>query len=183
MERALTEGQGGAQRYARRSPLWPTRRRKPTQFTQVRPGALGPCRKQDGSGGARSSSKSWHGRPRKARQPIGEVAEAAKHLGALAYLHDTRKAIEAYQTATRLDPDDASSWIFLGRSYLQAGNLASAQLALEQALEAADRTGNEREQGLAQLRIGDLRISQGDLSAALGAYTAHAIAEKLVARA
>jgi tetratricopeptide (TPR) repeat protein len=110
-----------------------------------------------------------------------DAAEAARNLGAIAYLNDTAKAIEAFRTATELDPEDASSWIFLGRLYLQAGNLSSAEIALEEAREASDRTGNERNQGLAQLRIGDVRMLQGDLSGALDAYSkSRAIAEKLV---
>jgi tetratricopeptide (TPR) repeat protein len=112
-----------------------------------------------------------------------EAAEAARNLGAIAYLSDTAKSIEAYRTATELDPDDASSWIFLGRLYLRAGNLSSAELALEQARKAADRTGNERDQGLVQLRLGDVRMPQGDLTGALEAYgKSFAIAEKLAAQ-
>jgi tetratricopeptide (TPR) repeat protein len=68
-----------------------------------------------------------------------EAAEAARHLGALAYADDTQKAIEAYSTATRLDPDDPWSWIFLGRLHQRAGNLVAAERAFEQARDAADR--------------------------------------------
>ena len=34
-----------------------------------------------------------------------EAAEAARNLGAIAYLNNTAKAIEAYRTATELDPE------------------------------------------------------------------------------
>lgn len=53
---------------------------------------------------------------------LHEAAEAARHLGALASLDDTVKAITAYATATRLDPDHTWSWIFLGRLSQQAGS-------------------------------------------------------------
>ncbi len=52
---------------------------------------------------------------------LREAAEAARHLGALTSLGSTQKAIVAYATATRLDPDHVWSWIFLGRLYQQVG--------------------------------------------------------------
>ena len=52
---------------------------------------------------------------------LQEAAEAARHLGALAYLDNTPKAIEAYATATRLDPGHTWSWIFLGRLHRASG--------------------------------------------------------------
>jgi tetratricopeptide (TPR) repeat protein len=92
---------------------------------------------------------------------IGEAAEAARHLGALAYLSDTRKAIEAYEKATQLDPDDTWSWIFLGRLYLQAGSLAAAEQAFQKARDAAERAGNERDVMVADIDLGDVRVAKG----------------------
>ena len=76
---------------------------------------------------------------------LQEAAEAARHLGALAYLDDTRKAIEAYATATRLDPDHTWSWISLGLLHQRAGSLSQAEQALEQAQRAAERSSHERD--------------------------------------
>jgi len=75
---------------------------------------------------------------------LKEAAEAARHLGALAYLDDTKKAIEAYPTATRLDPDHPWSWLFLGRLHRQAGDLPAAEQAFRRAREAAEHAGDER---------------------------------------
>ena len=74
-----------------------------------------------------------------------EAAEAARHLGALAYLDNTQKAMKAYQTATELDPDDTWSWILLGRLYQRAGNLAFAEESFQRARQVAERAGNDRD--------------------------------------
>jgi hypothetical protein len=103
---------------------------------------------------------------------LQEAAAAARHLGALAYLDSTQKAIEAYATATRLDPEHVWTWIFLGLLHQRAGSLAQAEHAFEQAQEAAIRTGNERDQSVAQACLGDVRLAQGSLSEALAAYEA-----------
>ena len=101
---------------------------------------------------------------------LREAADAARYLGALAYLDDTKKAIDAYETATRLDPDDTWSWIFLGLLHQRAGSLAQAEHAFDQAREAANRSGHGRDQSVAQAYLGDIRLAQGNLSEALAAY-------------
>ncbi|HYZ26035.1 MAG TPA: tetratricopeptide repeat protein, partial [Geminicoccaceae bacterium] len=112
-----------------------------------------------------------------------EAAAAARHLGALAYLDDTQKAIDAYETATRLDPDDTWSWIFLGRLYQRAGKLAAAEQAFERARVAAERADNERDIGVAYHELGMMRRARGDLTGASDAYQRyHAVAEKLAAQ-
>ena len=96
---------------------------------------------------------------------LQEAAAAARHLGALAFLDSTKKAIEAYETATRLDPDDTWSWIFLGRLYQRAGNLAAAEQAFQEAREAAERAGDERDMMVADHETrDDERGARGDLS-------------------
>lgn len=42
------------------------------------------------------------------------AAEAARHRGALAFLHDTDTAIAAYRRATELDPENADGWNWRG---------------------------------------------------------------------
>jgi tetratricopeptide (TPR) repeat protein len=101
---------------------------------------------------------------------LQEAAAAARHLGALAYLDSTQKALEAYATATRLDPDNAWSWIHLGLLHKRAGSLAQAERALDQAQQAAIRSGQERDQSVAQAYLGDIRLAQGNLRDALAAY-------------
>lgn len=43
---------------------------------------------------------------RKGKQANVEEAEALRHLGSLAFLHNTQKAFDAYQRSTELDPDN-----------------------------------------------------------------------------
>jgi tetratricopeptide (TPR) repeat protein len=103
---------------------------------------------------------------------LQEAAEAARHLGALAFLDSTQKAIDAYATATRLDPGHTWSWIYLGLLHQQSGNLIQAGRAFDQAQEAAERAGHERDRSVAQAYLGDVRVGQGNLSDAIAAYEA-----------
>jgi tetratricopeptide (TPR) repeat protein len=114
---------------------------------------------------------------------LQEAAEAARHLGALAYLDSTQKATAAYATATRLDPNHTWSWIFLGLLHKRAGSLTQAEHAFDQALQAAIRTGHDRDQSVAQACLGDIRRAKGNLRAALTAYDAAlSIQHQLAAR-
>lgn len=60
------------------------------------------------------------------------AAEAARNLGALAFLHDTQTALAHYRTATDLDPDDPDGWNELGRLFRRLGRLPDALAAYEQ---------------------------------------------------
>ena len=114
---------------------------------------------------------------------LQEAAAAARHLGALAYLDSTQKALEAYATATRLDPHDTWSWVLLGRLFRRAGNLDAAGQAFQKAREAAERAGGERDVSVALDGLGDVRVAQGDRAGALQAYEqSRAIRDKLAAR-
>ena len=39
-----------------------------------------------------------------------QASEAARHLGALAFLHDTQKALTTYRRAVVLDPANVEGW-------------------------------------------------------------------------
>jgi tetratricopeptide (TPR) repeat protein len=111
-----------------------------------------------------------------------EAAEAARHLGALAYLHDTDKALAAYRRAAELEPADAWTWIFISRLEAQAGRLAKAEEAARRAGEAALAAGSERDAAVADHELGDVRVAQGDLTGAKRAFQAyHDAAAKLAA--
>jgi tetratricopeptide (TPR) repeat protein len=101
-----------------------------------------------------------------------EAAEAARHLGAIAYVNDTAKSIEAYRTATELDPEHTWSWIYLGRLYQRAGKLAAAEEAFKQARDVAERAGDARDVMVADGSLGDVRVATGDLAGALATYEA-----------
>ncbi len=103
-------------------------------------------------------------------QATKEAAEAARNLGAIAYLNNTAKAIEAYRTATELDPNDTWSWIYLGLLHQQAGDLAAAERAFERASAAAEASDVERDASVARAYLGDVRFARGDLDGAFKSY-------------
>ena len=63
-----------------------------------------------------------------------EAAAASRHLGALAYLHDTQEALSAYRQAVDLDPDNAADWNRLGHLLLRVGGLNGAETAYRKIL-------------------------------------------------
>lgn len=71
-----------------------------------------------------------------------QAAKYFRHIGALAFLRDTGKAIEAYRQATTLDPEHADGWRQLGVLHIRRGDYADARTALETARELA-RTGGD----------------------------------------
>ena len=54
------------------------------------------------------------------------AADMAKQIGALAFLHDTEKAVNAYERATTLNPDDPDAWNRLGHLRHRLGQLDSS---------------------------------------------------------
>ncbi|MBV8870841.1 MAG: tetratricopeptide repeat protein, partial [Acetobacteraceae bacterium] len=82
--------------------------------------------------------------------------------------------------ATDLDPDNCWAWIELGDLWFLLGSLSEAEQAFREALKAAIRSGNERDLSASHSQIGDVRVAQGDLAAALGSYqAAHDIFDRL----
>lgn len=69
-----------------------------------------------------------------------QAAEAARYLGALESLYDTRKAITTLTKSTNLDPDNAEGWLLLGLLQLDSGDLEAASEALSMAHELGDPT-------------------------------------------
>jgi tetratricopeptide (TPR) repeat protein len=74
------------------------------------------------------------------------------------------------QEVLRLDPDDAWSWILLGRDWITVGSLADAANAFEAALKVARRTGQARDEGAALNELGEVLVAQGNLEAALALF-------------
>jgi TPR repeat protein len=52
-----------------------------------------------------------------------DAAEAARHLGALAFLDNTEEALRWYRRAVELDPANADEWNWLGLLYYRTGQL------------------------------------------------------------
>jgi tetratricopeptide (TPR) repeat protein len=70
-----------------------------------------------------------------------QAAEAARHLGALAFLHNRDKALHAYRQAVRLDPENAEAWKQLGNVYHQQGDLTQAKSMDRKVLELYEAMG------------------------------------------
>ncbi|CAK8720504.1 MAG: TPR repeat-containing protein [Candidatus Electronema aureum] len=83
-----------------------------------------------------------------------EAAAAARHLGALAYMNDTKAALAAYQKAVQLDPDNAAGWTWLGHLFCRTGELAQAEEAYRKVLALAEAHQNQDEQAAALGKLG-----------------------------
>ena len=93
---------------------------------------------------------------------------------------DYDAALENFEEASHLDPDNCWIWIELGDLWIFLGSLAKAEQAFRAALEAALVSKDERDLSVSHNKIGDVQRAQGDLPAALTSYQAsHDISERL----
>ena len=112
-----------------------------------------------------------------------EAAEAARNLGAIAYLNNTAKAIEAYQTATDSIPTTP------GRGFSSAACISEQATWLPPSRHfrgPAKRPSAPAMTGTSWSPInslGDVRVARGDLSGAAAAYEAGLEAAKQTCRA
>jgi len=93
-----------------------------------------------------------------------EAAEAYRHLGALAYMNDTKAALAAYQKATELDPDNAVGWNWLGCVLSITGELAQAEEAFRKVLTLGEAHQNKKEQAWAFGNLGLVYEERGELN-------------------
>ncbi|MGH8569106.1 MAG: tetratricopeptide repeat protein, partial [Gammaproteobacteria bacterium] len=70
-----------------------------------------------------------------------EAAEAARHLGALAFLDNTEEALRWYRRAVELDPGNADGWNRLGHLYQRTGQLDQAEAASRKAVTLGKANG------------------------------------------
>ena len=71
-----------------------------------------------------------------------EAAEAARHLGALAFLDDTEEALRWYRRAVDLDPANADGWNQLGHLYHRTGPLDQAEAAFQKVVTLGEANGD-----------------------------------------
>ena len=74
---------------------------------------------------------------------LKDAARAARHIGALAFYHDTRKSLEAYQEAVALDGADAEGWNELGHLRMRLGELDGAKMAYEKVLSLGNQSSDK----------------------------------------
>ncbi len=100
------------------------------------------------------------------KQATKEAAAAARHLGALAYMHDTNGALAAYRKAVELDPDNADGWNMLAALFFRTGELAQAEAAWRKVLALGEAHQDKEEQSAALSNLGIVHRTRGDLDKA-----------------
>jgi len=99
-----------------------------------------------------------------------EAAIAYRNLGVIAGLADPKVALEAYEQAAELDPDDLQSLIWAGTIQIDYGNLNKAQARLERVLTLAKTDDQAFYKYWALIGLGDIKKQRGDLAGALKSY-------------
>lgn len=89
-----------------------------------------------------------------------------RHIGALAFLHDTGAALAAYRKATELDPDDANGWNQLGHLYQRSGGLDDAVAAYHRVLALGNAGADNGTIAAATGNLGNVFRTRGDLDTA-----------------
>lgn len=95
-----------------------------------------------------------------------EAARYYRHIGALAFLRDTQRAIEAYAKACELDPASGDGWRRLGVLHIRKGDYAEARAALVEAQACARRDGDRPLEARVAGNLGGIDYYRGDLEAA-----------------
>jgi len=109
-----------------------------------------------------------------------EAAFAYRNLGAIAGLADPKRALEAYEKAAELDPDNVVSLYWAGAIQIDHGDLTKAQARLERVLTLAKTDDQAFYKYGALVGLGNIKNRRGDLSGARKSYNdVLAIAERL----
>lgn len=95
-----------------------------------------------------------------------EAAAAARHLGALAFLHDTQEALGYYRRAVELDPENPRGWNPLGHLLLRIGELAEAEAAYEKVRKCGKSGGDRSWMAAAVGNLGLIYYTRGELERA-----------------
>jgi tetratricopeptide (TPR) repeat protein len=93
-------------------------------------------------------------------------AEYWRHIGALAFLHNTHKALAAYEKAVSLDPDDSEGWCYLGHLQYRLGNLTKAEKMHRTFLKLEETAGDKEGLAIAYGNLGLIYRTRGDLAEA-----------------
>jgi protein O-GlcNAc transferase len=91
---------------------------------------------------------------RAGRKANKAAATAARHLGALTALNNTYKALEAYRSATKLDPNDPTAWNQLGFLLTRVGQLDDGARAFERVVVLSQRIGDKNQVASAYANLG-----------------------------
>jgi tetratricopeptide (TPR) repeat protein len=86
-----------------------------------------------------------------------------RQIGALAFLHDTQKALGAYTKATELDPDDPEGWNRVGQLQMRVGEVDAAIRSFEQVLAFGNQIADQELIAIATGNLGNVYHTRGDL--------------------
>jgi len=99
------------------------------------------------------------------------TAASYRSLGDSAFQNNTTEALEAYQNAVSVWPDDIDAWNKLGHLYTRIGNLDDAINANERVGELAASTDDQPMWSAVSLRnLGNVYRLKGDMHRAIGLY-------------
>ncbi|MFN7388085.1 tetratricopeptide repeat protein [Brevundimonas sp.] len=96
-----------------------------------------------------------------------DAAAQLRRAGTIAYAVDVERARRIYSKIAALEPDDHWTHVLLGRLHRLAGDLTSARIAAQRALETS---ADDRDRSVAFTELGDVARAEGDLPGARKAY-------------
>jgi protein O-GlcNAc transferase len=102
----------------------------------------------------------------KGREENRLSARYYRQIGALAFLHDTDKALHAYAKATELDPDDPDGSNQLGRLQFRIGEFDAAIASFERVLDLGTHAADQAVIAKATSNLGLIYKTRGDLDQA-----------------
>ena len=92
------------------------------------------------------------------------------HIGGLAFLHDTERALAAYRRAVELDPGLAESWRQLGWLQYRIGDRRGAEKTFDRLLQIGVQRDDKSLEAVAYHALGSVYRSRGELTAAESMY-------------
>ncbi len=101
---------------------------------------------------------------------IKEASAAYRHLGAITYLSDTDKSLNAYRRATELDPNSAVAWNQLGHLFRRTGKLDEAKAAYHRVEAIGTESKDLKWSAIAQGNLGIPYQTRGELDQAEAMY-------------
>jgi protein O-GlcNAc transferase len=111
-----------------------------------------------------------------------EAAEAARRLGALAFLHDTDEALDAYREAVLLEPENHVGWNQLGHLLHRTGDIDEAIRAYTQVGNIGRINDDQELIAISYGNLGNLYDTRGDLDQAETMYRKSLAIEEALGR-
>lgn len=98
------------------------------------------------------------------------AAEAARHLGALAFLDNTEEALRWYRRAVELDLANADGWNLLAQLYYRTGQIDQAQGALRKVVAFGEANRDPEAIAMGTGNLGNAYQTRGELDRAEEMY-------------